>query len=214
MPRSEVVKKIIDSRAVAVIRLKDGSKFIKIAEALFAGGVTSIEFTMTTPNAFKLLEEASEVFKENILLGMGSVLTSQDAQRAIDSGAKYIVSPVYKIEVLQTAHKNNIIAMPGCFSPTEIQTAYEDGADIIKVFPADIVGMAYFKAIKAPLPHLNLMPTGGVSLTNAGDWLKAGACAVGIGSALLNQKAIDENNFSVLTENAKILMQSIKSAEA
>jgi 2-dehydro-3-deoxyphosphogluconate aldolase/(4S)-4-hydroxy-2-oxoglutarate aldolase len=214
MSRSEVVKKIISKRAVAVIRLKDGGKFIKIAEAILAGGVASIELTMTTPNAFKLLEEASGVFQQDILLGMGSVLKSQDAQRAIDSGAKYIVSPVYKIDVLHTAHKNNIAAMPGCFSPTEIQKAYEDGADIIKVFPADIVGMAYFKAIKAPLPHLNLMPTGGVSLTNAGEWLKAGACAVGIGSALLNQKAIDENNFSVLTENAKLLIQSIKAAEA
>ncbi len=214
MSRSVVVNKIIDNGAVAVIRLKDGSKFNKIAEAIFLGGVASIELTMTTPNAFKLLEEASKIYKDKIMLGMGSVLNANDAQRAIDAGAKYIVSPVFKKEILQTAHKNNTAAMPGCFSPTEIQTAFEEGADIIKVFPADIVGMAYFKAIKAPLPHLKLMPTGGVSLTNAGDWLKAGACAVGIGSALLNQKAIDENNFSVLTENAKILMQSINSAKA
>jgi 2-dehydro-3-deoxyphosphogluconate aldolase/(4S)-4-hydroxy-2-oxoglutarate aldolase len=214
MSISDVINKIVENSAVAVIRLKDGSKFNKIAEALYAGGVASIELTMTTPNAFKLLEEASKLFSDKMMLGMGSVLNPKDAQRAIDAGAKYIVSPVFKKEILQTAHKNNTAAMPGCFSPTEIQTAYEEGADIIKVFPADIVGMAFFKAIKAPLPHLKLMPTGGVSLTNAGDWLKAGACAVGIGSALLNQKAIDENNFPVLTENARVLMQSINSAKS
>jgi 2-dehydro-3-deoxyphosphogluconate aldolase / (4S)-4-hydroxy-2-oxoglutarate aldolase len=214
MSKSDVVNKIVENGAVAVIRLKDGSKFNIIAEAIYAGGIASIELTMTTPNAFKLLEEASKLFSDKMMLGMGSVLNPKDAQRAIDAGAKYIVSPVFKTEILQTAHKNNTAAMPGCFSPTEIQTAYEEGADIIKVFPADIVGMAFFKAIKAPLPHLKLMPTGGVSLTNAGDWLKAGACAVGIGSALLNQKAIDENNFPVLTENAKILMQSINSAKS
>ena len=214
MSRSDATNKIVENGAVAVIRLKDGGKFNKIAEALYAGGVASIELTMTTPNAFKLLEEASKLFSDKMMLGMGSVLNPKDAQRAIDAGAKYIVSPVFNKEILQTAHKNNTAAMPGCFSPTEIQTAYEEGADIIKVFPADIVGMAFFKAIKAPLPHLKLMPTGGVSLTNAGDWLKAGACAVGIGSALLNQKAIDENNFSELTENARTLMQSIDSAKS
>ncbi|MGE5795911.1 MAG: bifunctional 4-hydroxy-2-oxoglutarate aldolase/2-dehydro-3-deoxy-phosphogluconate aldolase [Ignavibacteria bacterium] len=214
MSRSHIINKIVENGAVAVIRLKDGSKFNKIAEALYAGGVASIELTMTTPNAFKLLEEASKIFNDKMMLGMGSVLNPKDAQRAIDAGAKYIVSPVFKKEILQTAHKNNTAVMPGCFSPTEIQTAYEEGADIIKVFPADIVGMAFFKAIKAPLPHLKLMPTGGVSLTNAGDWLKAGACAVGIGSALLNQKAIDENNFSVLIENARVLMLSISSAKS
>jgi 2-dehydro-3-deoxyphosphogluconate aldolase/(4S)-4-hydroxy-2-oxoglutarate aldolase len=99
--------------------------------------------------------------------------------------------------------------MPGAFTPTEIQTAYENGADIVKVFPADVLGMAFFKAVRAPMPYLKLMPTGGVTLTNAGDWLKAGACAVGVGTALLDKKAIDENNFSKLTENAMILVQSI-----
>ncbi|HVO74226.1 MAG TPA: bifunctional 4-hydroxy-2-oxoglutarate aldolase/2-dehydro-3-deoxy-phosphogluconate aldolase [Ignavibacteriaceae bacterium] len=214
MSKTDVVNKIIGNGAVAVIRLKDGSKFNKIAEAIYAGGVASIELTMTTPNAFKLLEEASKIFSDKMMLGMGSVLNAEDAQRAIDSGAKYIVSPIFKKEVLQTSHKNNTAVIPGCLTPTEIQTAYEEGADIIKVFPADVVGMAFFKAVKAPLLHLKLMPTGGVSLMNAGEWLKAGACAVGIGSALLNQKAIDENNFSVLTENAKILMQSIISARS
>jgi 2-dehydro-3-deoxyphosphogluconate aldolase/(4S)-4-hydroxy-2-oxoglutarate aldolase len=143
---------------------------------------------------------------------MGSVLNAADAQRAIDSGADFIVSPVFKTELIQTAHKNDKPSMPGCFSPTEIQTAYEAGADIVKVFPADVLGTTFFKGIKAPLPHLKLMPTGGVTLTNGGDWIRAGACAVGIGSALINNNAVEEENYSLLTENAKILMQSIESA--
>jgi 2-dehydro-3-deoxyphosphogluconate aldolase/(4S)-4-hydroxy-2-oxoglutarate aldolase len=113
------------------------------------------------------------------------------------------------MEIIDISHKYNIPAMPGCFTPTEIQSAFEYGADIIKVFPADAVGIEFFKAILAPMPHLKLMPTGGVSLTNAGEWLKAGACAVGIGSALLDKKAIQENNFSKLTENARVIMKSI-----
>jgi 2-dehydro-3-deoxyphosphogluconate aldolase/(4S)-4-hydroxy-2-oxoglutarate aldolase len=102
--------------------------------------------------------------------------------------------------------------MPGAFTPTEIQSAYEAGADIIKVFPADILGMAFFKAVKAPLPHLKLMPTGGVSLTNAGDWIKAGACAVGVGSALLDRQAIEDGDYARLTENARILCASLEAA--
>jgi len=213
MSRSDIVQKIIDNGAVAVIRLKDGKKFNKVAEALRKGGINCIELTMTVPDAFSLLEDAVKEFNSELILGMGSVLYSEDAQRAIDSGANYIVSPIFKKEIINTAHQNDILAMPGAFSPTEIQYAHEAGADIIKVFPADILGMNFFKGIKAPMPHLNLMPTGGVTLTNAGDWLKSGACAVGIGSALLDARAIHEENYSVLTENAKILRQNIDSVK-
>jgi len=136
-------------------------------------------------------------------------LNSSIAEDAINAGAKYVVSPILKKEIIDTSHKHNVPVMPGCFTPTEIQTAFEYGADIVKVFPADVVGMEFFKAILAPMPHLKLMPTGGVSLTNAGEWLKAGACAVGIGSALLDKKAIQESNYSILTENAKQIMKSI-----
>ncbi len=210
MTKEETVKKIIDSKAVAVIRLADASKLIKVAEAIYEGGVSSIEITMTVPNALKVIKETAKAVGDRIFIGVGSVLDAETAQKAIDAGAKYVVSPIFKKEVVETAHKNNIPAMPGAFTPTEIQTAYEAGADIVKVFPADVVGMAFFKGILAPMPHLKLMPTGGVSLTNAGDWIKAGAVAVGVGSALLDKKAIDSENYSLLTENAKTLMASIK----
>ena len=212
MSRDEIVKSLINCGAVAVIRLSDSSKMIKVAEALYKGGVSGIEITMTVPDAIKVIEEASKSIGDYMNVGVGSVLNAETAQKAIDAGAKYVVSPVFKKEIIDTAHKNGIPAMPGAFTPTEIQNAYEAGADIVKVFPADVVGMAFFKGVLAPMPHLKLMPTGGVSLTNAGDWLKAGACAVGVGSALLDKKAIADGNYEVLTRNAKLLKENIDKA--
>ena len=211
MSRFEIVQKIIDDGAVAVIRMSDSQKLLRVAEALLEGGISALEITMTTPNALKVIEEASRELPGEVLIGVGSVLDSETARLAINAGAKYVVSPIFKTEIVQTAHRYNLPVMPGCFTPTEILTAHEAGADIVKVFPADVVGMPFFKAIKAPMPHLNLMPTGGVSLTNAGDWLKAGACAVGVGGALLDKQAIADGNFAKLTENARILRQSIQS---
>ena len=211
MSRFEIVQKIIDDGAVAVIRMSDSQKLLRVAEALLEGGISALEITMTTPNALKVIEEASLELPGEVLIGVGSVLDSETARLAINAGAKYVVSPIFKTEIVQTAHRYNLPVMPGCFTPTEILTAHEAGADIVKVFPADVVGMPFFKAIKAPMPHLNLMPTGGVSLTNAGDWLKAGACAVGVGGALLDKQAIADGNFAKLTENARILRQSIQS---
>lgn len=213
MSRIETVKKIIDSKAVAVVRLTDSSKLIKVAEAIYKGGVSAIEITMTVPNAIKMIEEANKEIGSYMNIGVGSVLNAETAQKAIDAGAKYVVSPIFKKEIVETAKKNDVAVMPGAFTPTEIQTAFEAGADVVKVFPADVVGMAFFKGVLAPMPHLKLMPTGGVTLTNAGDWLKAGACAVGVGTALLDKKAIANENYSLLTENAKILIESINIAK-
>jgi 2-dehydro-3-deoxyphosphogluconate aldolase/(4S)-4-hydroxy-2-oxoglutarate aldolase len=212
MNRENILQEILKRKAVAVLRVKEEEKLQQVIEAINAGGVSVVEITMTVPNAIKLIERMSEMLDKNIIIGVGSVLNSKTAEDAIKAGAKYVVSPIFKKEIIETAHKFNVPAMPGCFTPTEIQTAFESGADIVKVFPADIVGMDFFKAILAPMTHLKLMPTGGVSLTNAGDWLKAGACAVGIGSALLDKKAIQENNYSILTENARIIMKSISNA--
>ncbi len=213
MVREETVKTLIDAGAVAVIRLSDPGKLVKVAEAIYQGGVSGIEITMTVPNAIGVIADASREIGKYMNVGVGSVLDAETAQKAIDAGAKYVVSPIFKREIVDVAHKNGVPAMPGAFTPTEIQTAYESGADIVKVFPADVVGMAFFKGVLAPMPHLKLMPTGGVTLTNAGDWLKAGACAVGVGSALLDKKAIAAENYKVLTDNAKILMESIARAK-
>lgn len=210
MTKQEIINEILKVKAVAILRVQEADKLRKIIEAIYAGGISIIEITMTVPNAIKLIERMSEELDKNIILGVGSVLNQSIAEKAIKAGAKYVVSPVLKKEIIDASHKHDVPSMPGCFTPTEIQTAYEYGADIIKVFPADVVGMAFFKSVLAPLPHLKLMPTGGVNLTNAGDWLKAGACAVGIGSALLDKKAIAEENYSVLTQNAKTIIESIQ----
>ena len=212
MSQSEIIEKIIQNGAVAVIRMNDSTKLIKVAEAINKGGVSGIEITMTVPGALKIIEEATRAIGREMNIGVGSVLDAHTAQDAINAGANYVVSPIFKKEIVDIAHRNNVPAVPGAFTPTEIQNAYEAGADIVKVFPADVVGMAFFKGVLAPMPHLKLMPTGGVTLTNAGDWLKAGACAVGVGTALLDKKAIASENYRVLTENARVLMESIAKA--
>lgn len=210
--RHEMIQTLISGGAVAVIRMRDASKLKKVAEAIHKGGISAIEITMTTPNALKVIEETARSMGEDIQVGVGSVLDSETARMAINAGAQYVVSPIFKPEILHTAHRYDIPVMPGAFTPTEILAAHEHGADIVKIFPADVVGMAFFKAVKAPMPHVNMMPTGGVSLTNAGDWIKAGACAVGVGSALLDKEAIAHEKYDVLTQNAKTLKQSIAAA--
>ncbi|AFN75559.1 2-dehydro-3-deoxyphosphogluconate aldolase/4- hydroxy-2-oxoglutarate aldolase [Melioribacter roseus P3M-2] len=212
MEREKILKSILQRKAVAVLRIKEPEKLKKVIEAIAEGGITVAEITMTVPNAIELIERMSEELDENIIVGVGSVLNAETAEAAIKAGAKYVVSPVFKKEIIEKAHQMDVPAMPGCFTPTEIQTAYEAGADIIKVFPADVLGMKFFKGILAPMPHLKLMPTGGVNLTNAGEWLNAGACAVGIGSALLDKDAIKKENYSVLTENARLVVGSINEA--
>jgi 2-dehydro-3-deoxyphosphogluconate aldolase/(4S)-4-hydroxy-2-oxoglutarate aldolase len=207
-----ITEEIINRKVVAVLRIKEENKLQSVIEAIYAGGVSVAEITMTVPNAIQLIENMSEKLDKNIIIGVGTVLNSKTAEDAIKAGARYVVSPIFKKEIIDTAHKFDVPAMPGCFTPTEIQVAFEYGADIVKVFPADVVGLDFFKAILAPMPHLKLMPTGGVNLTNAGEWLKAGACAIGIGSALLVKKAIQENNYSKLTENAKLIIKSITDA--
>jgi len=212
MSRSNIIQKLISQGAIAVIRMSDTHKLKKVIEAVHEGGISAIEITMTTPNALKVIEETANTMGSVALIGVGSVLDAETARLAINAGAIFVVSPVFKPEIIYTAHRYDLPAIVGGFTPTEILTAHEFGSDVVKVFPADVLGMAFFKAIKAPMPHLQLMPTGGVSLTNAGDWIKAGACAVAVGSALLDKKAIADEDYQKLTNNARILSQSVSKA--
>lgn len=211
MAKQDILNKIFELKAVAVVRMNNAEKLKKVIDAIYKGGVAAIEITMTTPGALQSIENLSKTMGNDIVVGVGSAINKQMASDAINAGAKFVVSPIFKKELIEIAHQNDVPAMPGCFTPTEIQTAYEAGADVVKVFPADVVGMAFFKGVLAPLPHLKLMPTGGVSLTNAGDWIKTGACAVGIGSALLDKKAIEEADYNKLTQNAISFVNSINS---
>lgn len=209
--RKRRTEQLIAARAVAVIRLEDPATVAPTVEALVGGGVMGIEVTLTVPDAFAQIRSVSETFDDDVLLGVGSVLTAGAARDAVEAGARFVVSPILQRDIIETAHELGVPALPGAFTPTEIQTAHTRGADIVKVFPANVVGMPFFKAVRAPMPHLRLMPTGGVSLTNAGEWLKAGACAVGVGSALVDRTAVANGDFNQIEENARTLMASIHS---
>lgn len=209
MTREEIRNTIKKNKVVAVVRMKNPNQLLKVIESLMNGGVTGIELTMTIPNAIQAIENADKEFGNDILLGVGSVTNSQVALDAINAGANFVVSPIFKPEVVSTVIQKEKVVIPGGFTPTEIQMAYEQGADFVKIFPADNLGMSFIKSIKAPLPHLNVIPTGGVTLTNAIDWINHGASAVGIGSALVDNKAIESENYSQLTENAKILCSNL-----
>lgn len=212
MAREEIVKELDKRKAVAVLAIKDLDTLTKTVDAILEGGISVMEITLRVPNAIKLIEDFAREYKKDVVIGVGTVLNPDDAEAAIKAGARFVVSPILKRSIIDMAHEYDVPAIPGCFTPTEILTAYEWGADVVKVFPADVLGMPFFKGILAPMPFLKIMPTGGVTLTNAGDWLKAGACAVGLGSALVDKKAIKEGNFTKLTENAKAIMASIKNA--
>lgn len=214
MTRPEILDSVLACGAVAVVRMADSGRLVRLAEAIAEGGVTAIEITMTTPNALAVIEETGRQLGDAVTVGVGSVLDAETARRAVDAGARYVVSPVFKPEIVEEAHRLGVPAMPGCFTPTEILTATEAGADVVKVFPADVVGPAFFKGVRAPMPHLKMMPTGGVSLTNAGDWIRAGAVAVGVGSALLDKQAIADGDWATLTQNARTLRQSVEDGRA
>lgn len=207
MTRQEILDRVLGSGIVAVVRIEDADKCLRVIEAIRAGGVDVAEITMTVPNALALIEEAVRAFPD-APIGVGSVLDAETVHRAADAGAAYVVSPVFKPEIVAAAHERGIPAMPGAFTPTEILRAHEAGADVIKVFPADVLGMAFFKGVLAPMPFLRLMPTGGVSLDNAGEWRLAGAVAVGVGGALLDKQAIAEGRYDQLTRNAQRLRAS------
>lgn len=214
MSRSEITGELTRAGVIAIVRLTDSEKLFRTVEAVAEGGVKSIEITLTTPRALELIEQVSKRFGNSVLLGVGSVLYADDATAAIEAGAKYVVSPIFKHDIVAVAHAHDVPVLPGAFTPTEIQAATDAGADIVKVFPADVVGMGFFKAVLAPMPHCLLMPTGGVSIENAGDWIRAGACAVGVGGALIDRSAVANDEFYQITERAKVLCRSIEEARS
>jgi 2-dehydro-3-deoxyphosphogluconate aldolase/(4S)-4-hydroxy-2-oxoglutarate aldolase len=211
MTKQEILQHVEKEKAVCVLRIPDHSLFEPVAEALYDGGIRLLEITMTVPNATKLIRLARKTMPQDLVIGVGSVLTASAAKEAIDAGAEFVVSPVLKQEIIDAAKAYDKPVMCGAFTPTEIQTAWEWGCDIVKVFPANIVGMDFFRAIKAPMPHLKLMPTGGVSLTNGNDWLAAGACAVGVGSALVSSVDLDNRDFKSISKKAKLLISNLNS---
>jgi 2-dehydro-3-deoxyphosphogluconate aldolase/(4S)-4-hydroxy-2-oxoglutarate aldolase len=212
--RAAVTAQIEALGVVAVIRLKDSAKLRGVVDALAEGGVRALEVTMTVPRAVDLIRELAPNLPSGFLLGAGTVTDAATARAVIDAGACFVVGPVFRPEVIAACHERGVPAMPGCFSPTEILAAHESGADIVKLFPATMLGPQFIRDVRAPLPQVKLMPTGGVTLDNAGDWIRAGAVAVGIGSALLDAKAIDSDAFGVITANARRVLDNVAVARA
>ena len=207
---TDVVPRIERERVVAVIRLADPETLRAVIDALAAGGVRVFEVTMTVPRAIELIAQLTRGLPEALLIGAGTVTDADTARRAIDAGARFIVGPVFRRDVIDACHEHHVPAMPGCFTPTEILDAWEAGADIVKVFPSTSLGPTFIKDVRAPLPQLKLMPTGGVSIENAADWLRAGAVAVGIGSALVDAAAVKAGDFAAITQRAERLMQEVR----
>jgi 2-dehydro-3-deoxyphosphogluconate aldolase/(4S)-4-hydroxy-2-oxoglutarate aldolase len=184
------LEQLLDRGIVAIIRSSDSSRLVDVAEALLAGGVSVMEVTFTVPRAHQVLEEVADKLGDRILLGAGTVLDAATARIAILAGAEFIVSPVVSHEVIACCRRYSKLSLPGALTPTEILTAWEAGADVVKVFPSEVTGPAYLKAVRAPLPQVRLMPTGGVNLETAADFLRAGACALGVGGSLVESKAV------------------------
>jgi 2-dehydro-3-deoxyphosphogluconate aldolase / (4S)-4-hydroxy-2-oxoglutarate aldolase len=203
MNKINQLQKVLDSGIIAIVRAQDSTNLVEVISALGQGGVRVAEITFTVPNAMDVLRQARKSLSENILLGAGTVLDTETARAAILAGAEFIVSPTLDTEVIRLCNRYDKMVFPGAFTPTEILTAWEAGADIVKVFPAEIVGPAFFKAMRGPLPQIRLMPTGGVDLNTASEFLRAGACCLGIGSQLVEPKAIAERNFDRLRELAR-----------
>jgi 2-dehydro-3-deoxyphosphogluconate aldolase/(4S)-4-hydroxy-2-oxoglutarate aldolase len=210
--RTDIVTAIEETGVVAVIRLKEPDKLRAVVEAIGQGGIRAIEVTMTVPGAIELIRQLAPTMPAGFILGAGTVLDPETAQQVIDAGARFVVSPVFRRGVIAACHERGVAAMPGCFTPTEILDAWDAGADVVKVFPATSLGPSFFKDVRGPLPHVKLMPTGGVSLDNAGDWITAGAVAVGVGTALLDSKAIASGDYAVLRANAERIVRSVRAA--
>lgn len=197
---------------VAVIRLKDAGALREVADALAIGGVHALEVTMTVPGAVGLIAELVKSLPSHIVVGAGTVMDAETATKVIDAGASFVVSPIFDRPTVDRCKAAGVPVMPGCFSPTEIYTAWSAGADVIKVFPATALGATYFKDLRGPMPELRLMPTGGVSVENAGAWIRAGAVALGVGSALVDPAVVARRDFDTLTHRARAFVDAVWAA--
>ncbi len=197
---------------VAVVRMREAGPLTDVAEALAGGGIRAIEFTLTTPGALQALEQVTASGESDVVWGAGTVLDAETCRAAILAGARFIVSPTLNPKVIEVCRRYSVIAVPGAFTPTEILTAWECGADVVKVFPATALGPQYFKDVLAPLPQVRLLPTGGVSLENTGAFIRNGAAAVAVGGNLVNAADVKAGNFEALRERAARYVEAVKTA--
>jgi 2-dehydro-3-deoxyphosphogluconate aldolase/(4S)-4-hydroxy-2-oxoglutarate aldolase len=214
MSRHEDLSRVLGSGIVAVIRSSSSEQLVEVARALYEGGVDVLEVTFTVPRALEIIAAVRKALGDKVLLGAGTVLDPETARAAFLAGAEFLVAPTVNLDVIRLGNRYDKLVMPGAFTPTEILTAWEAGAQVIKVFPADIGGPAYLKTIHGPLPHVRLLPTGGVNLNTIGDFLKAGACAVGLGGALVEPKAVQAGDMARIKSLAAQYVEIVKQTRA
>ena len=210
MNKTACLRRITETGIVAVIRADDGQRLADVAEALLAGGVEVMEVTFTVPGAARVIEQVADRIGDKIVLGAGTVLDAETARVAMLAGADFFVSPCVREDVIQICQRYDKAVLPGALTPTEVLAAWEMGADIVKVFPSDAMGPSYLKALHGPLPQVQLMPTGGVSLDTATDYLAAGACALGVGSTLVNSQNVRDGDFAGIQSKAEQFVQLVK----
>src|SRR5215217_2374978 len=205
MSRPQQLQCVLDAGIVAVVRAPDPAGLVEVIRALAAGGVT-----VTVPNALDVIRAARAALGDSVLLGAGTVLDVETCRAALLAGAEFIVAPTVNLDVIRLCRRYDKLVMPGAFTPTEILAAWEAGADVVKVFPADVVGPAFFKAMRGPLPQVRLMPTGGVDLTTAADFLRGGACCLGVGGQLVDPKAVAAGEFARITQLARQYVEVVQ----
>jgi 2-dehydro-3-deoxyphosphogluconate aldolase/(4S)-4-hydroxy-2-oxoglutarate aldolase len=203
---------MINSGVVAVIRVKDPGELLNIVTALEQGGVKAIEITMTVPGAIELIKEVGAKLRDKVLLGAGTILDAETARLCILAGADFIVSPVFKPEIMTMGKRYSKLVIPGAFTPTEILEAWEAGADAVKVFPATKLGPEFFKDVLGPFPQIRLTPTGGIGLDNIGAYIKSGACFVGAGTSLTDRKMIEGGKWDDLSAHASKFIEAVSKA--
>jgi 2-dehydro-3-deoxyphosphogluconate aldolase/(4S)-4-hydroxy-2-oxoglutarate aldolase len=209
MDRIEILHRILDAGVTAVIRAQSSEHLMRVAEALREGGVTSLEVTMTTPHALQVIAEVSARFGREV-----TCLDPETCRAAILAGAEFVVGPTLSLETIRMAHRYDKVILPGCFTPTEILTAWENGADLVKVFPAGVVGPGFFKDVLGPLPQVKLVPTGGVDLTTAASFIQAGAAALCVGTAMMPKEAVAAGDWTKISEIAAQFVQIVKETRA
>jgi 2-dehydro-3-deoxyphosphogluconate aldolase/(4S)-4-hydroxy-2-oxoglutarate aldolase len=208
------LQRVLDGGIVAIIRATSGDQLVNVARALHEGGIDVIEVTFTVPNVLEILAAVRKDLGKKILLGAGTVLDPETCRAALLAGAEFIVSPSLNLDVIKLCKRYGKLVMPGVFTPTEVVTAWEGGADIVKLFPADCVGPNYLKALRGPLPQVRILPTGGVDLTTLPEFLKAGACAVGLGGQLVEKAAVESGNMTRIRDLAAEYVALVKQTRA
>lgn len=213
MTKTQIRSSIIDIGIVPIVRTNSAESAVKSIEAVYAGGIRSAEITMTVPGAIKALEKLADALGDKMVLGAGTVLDPETARICILAGAQFLVTPALRTSTIEVAHRYSKVICPGALTPTEVLTAWEAGADFVKVFPCSNMGGAkYIKALKGPFPQIEMIPTGGVNFDTAADFLKAGSAAVAVGSELIDAQTIKDGNYEIFTERAKQYLEVVKKA--